>query len=81
MSLIKTSNSNNVAAESTVKTVDITDWQTRFGPMKKTVTQLVTPKVVVCNSYESNVVYYRINYIYRRLEDVILIVILWRVFS
>ena len=50
-------NSNHIAAKSTVKTVDITDWQTRFGPIKKTVTQLVTPKVVVCNSYKNNVVY------------------------
>ena len=34
--------------------VNLTDWQTRFGPVNKTVTQLVTPKVVVCDSYESN---------------------------
>ncbi|XP_019850941.1 PREDICTED: leishmanolysin-like peptidase [Amphimedon queenslandica] len=39
-------NGDYVADESTVKMVNLTDWQTRFGPTNKTVTQLVTPKVV-----------------------------------
>ena len=47
-------NSNYIAAKSTVKTVDITDWWTRFGTMTKTVTQLVTPKLVVY--HENNLV-------------------------
>ena len=42
-------NSYYVASESTVKAVTYTNWQTRFGPLTKTVNQLVTPKVVVCN--------------------------------
>ena len=61
--LIMIFNSNYIAAESTVKTVDITDWWTRFGTMTKTVTQLVTPKLVVC--HENNLVdLYHINYLY-----------------
>ncbi|XP_019850942.1 PREDICTED: leishmanolysin-like peptidase [Amphimedon queenslandica] len=35
-----------VADENTVKMVNLTDWQTRFGPINKIVIQLVTPKVV-----------------------------------
>ena len=44
-------NSKYVAGESTVRTVTYTDWKTRNGPVDKTVTQLVTPKVVVCDRY------------------------------
>ena len=44
-------NSDYVAGESTVRTVTYTDWQTRNGPVNKTVTQLVTPKIVVCDRY------------------------------
>ena len=44
-------NSDYVAGESTVRTVTYTDWQTRNGPVDKTVTQLVTPKIVVCDRY------------------------------
>ena len=44
-------NSNYVAGESTVRIVNYTDWQTRNGPVNKTVTQLVTPEVVVCDRY------------------------------
>ena len=40
-----------VAGESTVRTVTYTDWQTRNGPVNKTVTQIVTPKVVVWDRY------------------------------
>ena len=49
-------NSNYVAGESTVRIVNYTDWQTRNGPVDKTVTQLVTPKVVVCDRYAWKVV-------------------------
>ena len=42
-------NSNYVAGESTVRIVNYTDWQTRNGSVDKTVIQLVTPKVVVCD--------------------------------
>ena len=45
-----------VAGENTVRTVTYTDWQTRNGPVDKTVTQLVTPKVVVCDRYAWKVV-------------------------
>ena len=40
-----------VAGGSTVRTVTYTDWQTRNGPVNKTVTQIVTPKVVVWDRY------------------------------
>ena len=45
-----------VAGESTVRTVTYTDWQTRNGPVNKTVTQIVTPKVVVCDRYAWKIV-------------------------
>ena len=48
-SIIGIFNSSYVAAESTVKAVTYTNWQTRLGPLTKRVNQLVTPKVVVCN--------------------------------
>ena len=41
-------NSFGIPGETTIKIVNYTDWQTRNGPISKLVTQLVTPKVVVC---------------------------------